>query len=100
VEHASETARYDGLGRRVERTRSLNGVTRSEVFTYDGLSRLTGVTVAGETTSYAYDAFGNRVREQSAAGVRHYDYDAAHQLRRVRSDGPSGALLGRFLFES
>ena len=56
--------------------------TRAITYTYDGLQRLTGATVAGGTNQqYAYDDAGNRtdVWENSAL-VSHQTYNAANQV--------------------
>ena len=47
--------------------------TRTQTFTYDDLQRLLTAAGAYGTTSYAYDAVGNRTQKISDAGGRHGD---------------------------
>jgi YD repeat-containing protein len=59
-----------------------NNVTRT--LTYDLRGRLTSVTIAGATTTIAYDAAGNVIQVTRADGsFLAYRYDAAHRLTQV-----------------
>ncbi|KAB2325720.1 RHS repeat protein [Betaproteobacteria bacterium SCN1] len=59
-------------------TLSLSGVT----FAYDGFDRLVTSTTASETTTYSYNALGERIRKQNQNG-----------LSRIFHYGPDGELL-------
>ncbi len=70
----------------VTRTRTLNGNTASisgqVSFAYDGFGRLVTSTTASETTTYSYNALGERIRKQNQNG-----------LSTIFHYGPNGELL-------
>jgi RHS repeat-associated protein len=63
-------------------------LTRTIVYTYDNLYRLTNATYStGEVFTYTYDPAGNRTTQTTLAGTTVYTYDAANRLTQV--DGQS-----------
>ncbi len=50
--------------------------TKTKTFAYDALYRLTQATGIWGTISYNYDSVGNRLTENSSAGVTNYSYSA------------------------
>jgi RHS repeat-associated protein len=63
-------------------------LTRTIVYTYDNLYRLTNATYStGEVFTYTYDPAGNRKTQTTLAGTTVYTYDAANRLTQV--DGQS-----------
>lgn len=73
----NDSYEYDALGNLTVRTQSMwsDGPRFTEVFSYDGLNRLTSSQVAGEAfKSYSYDAIGNLV---SKTGTGDYVYPAS-----------------------
>ena len=55
-----------------------------EIYEYDALARLTGVTYDGASADYVYDAAGNRVSQATTdGGGLSFEYDAANQLKRT-----------------
>ncbi len=76
--HVTNYLRYNALGKLLEMV-DANGI--STVYTYDVRSRLTSVTSAGQTTSYAYWPTGllKQVTQPDGSSVN-YDYDDAHRL--------------------
>lgn len=89
---SGEVAGYDYVldpnGNRV-RVDIVDGTgTRSELYGYDALDRLTSVDYGdGVSESFEYDANGNRTQRTvvggAAAGLTDYVYDSAQQLRAV-----------------
>ncbi|HLZ71272.1 MAG TPA: RHS repeat-associated core domain-containing protein [Dehalococcoidia bacterium] len=67
--------------------------TGTESYTLDPLNRLTSAAYpnGGGTTSYSYDAVGNRLSLTTAAGTTSYAYDHADQLLSVTPPG-QGAI--------
>lgn len=69
---------YDAAGRKVAETDEMG---RKTTFAYDGVGRLTGVTLAAHTaspitTTYAYDEQGNKTAQIDALGRRtEWSYD-------------------------
>jgi YD repeat-containing protein len=61
---------------------------------YDDLHRLTSVTYPGpSTTTYDFDAFGNREEMTTGAGTTTYDYDDADRLTEVDPPAASPGTL-------
>ncbi len=59
-------------------------MTRTIVYSYDNLSRLTRARYSnGEQYDYAYDAVGNRIRQIISGDTTAYLYDAANRLTMV-----------------
>ena len=58
------------------------GGSRTEIYGYDNLNRLSTVNYGdGQTQSYAFDTMGNRTQKvDSAAGTENYTYNAANML--------------------
>jgi RHS repeat-associated protein len=71
----------DKLGRIVEKTETLGGVTRTWQYDYDLAGRLTDVRRNGTTIHlYDYDANGNRTSHTGPAGTRIGIYDAQDRV--------------------
>lgn len=63
-------------------------ITRTIVYTYDNLYRLTNANYStGELFAYTYDPAGNRKTQTTLAGTNVYTYDGANRLTQV--DGQS-----------
>jgi RHS repeat-associated protein len=81
---------YDRVGNPLQVTRA----DRTETYSYDPLSRVSEVCYAESCAGaqdfvrYAYDAAGNRTREERPSGATTYSYDAADEL--LSQAGPSG----------
>lgn len=59
-------------------------ITRTLVYTYDDLYRLTNANYStGELFAYTYDPAGNRKTQTTLAGTNVYTYDAANRLTQV-----------------
>lgn len=59
-------------------------LTRTLVYTYDNLYRLTEATyTTGESYQYSYDPVGNRLQQIIAGDTTDYLYDAANRLAEV-----------------
>ncbi|WP_315866748.1 RHS repeat-associated core domain-containing protein [Pseudomonas sp. JV414] len=72
-------------------------------YTYDPLDQLTAVTFTdhhgnAQTLSFAYDALGQLLEEQSAAGSLHYHYDELGNL--IQTQLPDGRWLNRLYYGS
>ncbi|HLF95583.1 MAG TPA: DUF6531 domain-containing protein, partial [Methylococcaceae bacterium] len=79
--HVTAYTQYDQHGKPLA-IQDPNGLLTS--LAYDPRGRLTGKTVDGHTTSYAYDAAGNLIRLTLPTGVFYqYGYDAAHRLTDI-----------------
>jgi len=65
----------------------------ADSFAYDHANRLTGATVAGTTTTYAYDGDGIRVA-RTQGSTTGYVYDRASSLPTVIDDGTRRYVLG------
>jgi RHS repeat-associated protein len=78
---------YDAVGNVTSLTTFLPGAATGRVtaYTYDALSRLTGVTdPAGRTTTYAYDQVGNLIQTAYPNGTStEYGYDDLNRLLTV-----------------
>ena len=83
---------YDPADNITTLTDVLNGA-RNQMFTYDGLNRLTqGQGIYG-TQDYSYDGIGNRLNLASSAGVDTYEYaSGSHRLESIT--GPNGTSFG------
>jgi len=90
---------YDALGNLTVRTQSMwsDGPRFTEVFSYDGLNRLTSSQVAGEAfKSYSYDSIGNLI---SKAGTGEYTYPTSgsssvrpHAVSSIQSATPIAGI--------
>lgn len=81
VGHVTTYSTYDDAGRPTSIV-DPNGVTTT--LSYSPRGWLTSRSVAGETTSYAYDAAGQLTRVTSPSGSQvNYQYDPAHRLTQV-----------------
>lgn len=62
-------------------------------YEYDGMGRLEGETVTGngqeETTTYSYDASGNRTEARTEEGTIQNEYDGANRLTQAGEDAVS-----------
>lgn len=74
------TYQYDANGRLTGQTRTGTAADGQSTYTYDDAGRLTGQTTGGTTTTYAWDASGNRIR----SGAKTATYD---ERNRLLSDG-------------
>ncbi|MCL4267259.1 MAG: hypothetical protein KJ069_29035 [Anaerolineae bacterium] len=89
---ASATYERQGIGEPTRITREDGSYV---ILSYDGTLRLTGEDYYGaddtllQSTSYAYDAVGNRQVMTNTAGVHTHTYDAGSRLAGV--SGPSGS---------
>ena len=73
----------DGNGNRT----SVSSSAGTESYAIDDLNRLTEVTFPnGDTTSYTYDAAGNRLAETVNGSVSTYSYDTNGLLTAVGAD--------------
>jgi RHS repeat-associated protein len=82
------TLTYDPDGNRATATDPLG---QTATFSYDSLSRLTGVDYSDPATAdvgYAYDANGNRTSMTDGTGTTTYEFDEAGRLLSVTSPGP------------
>ena len=71
----------DDLGRIIQKTETIGGLTDTYAYGYDGAGRLTLVGRNGVTTaSYAYDANGNRLSRTTPGGTETGTYDAQDRL--------------------
>jgi RHS repeat-associated protein len=73
------------LGPAGNRTQVVEGSGRSVDYGYDNLYRLIQETISeagggGDTISYTYDAFGNRLTRNDTGGNTSYTYDANNRL--------------------
>lgn len=77
------TVRYDAASRITAYTHSggPSPAQYDQVFNYDTVDRLTSVTLAGVTTTYGYDANGNRTQQTGPNVI--YSYDTT--TNRLRS---------------
>jgi RHS repeat-associated protein len=79
---------YDADGNLTKRV-DTHGTT---TYSYDGLNRLTGVTLPDSSTdTYGYDPASNLTTLQDAGGTTTYGYDPANQLTSVLDPGASTA---------
>ncbi|WP_067560891.1 RHS repeat-associated core domain-containing protein [Halofilum ochraceum] len=71
----------DKLGRIVEETETIAGETTTRAYDYDEVGRLTEVRADGTPVHlYSYDANGNRTSHMGPAGTRTGDYDDQDRL--------------------
>ena len=81
---------YDAEGNRVRRSirrRNLPESGGDFTYAYDALNRLINVSCDGNLLrSYSYDAYGNRIWEESSEAHITYSYDAADRLLCVTRD--------------
>ncbi|MBI1877523.1 MAG: hypothetical protein HYR94_04710 [Chloroflexi bacterium] len=70
--------------RLVNQTTLSTTITRTIVYTYDDLYRLTNANYStGELFAYTYDPAGNRKSQTTLAGTNVYTYDNTNRLTRV-----------------
>lgn len=77
---------YDTVGNRTAKTVD----TLQEAYSYDALSRLTGVARAGATPRrwrFGYDSVGNRVSDQTDGIALSGDFDTNNQLQSLTPGG-------------
>jgi RHS repeat-associated protein len=72
----SQGLQYDAVGNPVVSEETLSGTARQESYSYDAVSRLTGVTRNGVSTTFAYGANSTRVRVGSDVAT----FDAQDRL--------------------
>ena len=71
----------DDLGRIIQKTETIGGLTDTYAYGYDGAGRLSLVGKNGTTTaSYAYDANGNRLSRTTPTTTETGTYDAQDRL--------------------
>lgn len=86
---------YDAAGNRLTQVRTKTNVTRSTTYAYDANDRLEREDASdGSAVRYRYDANGNLVERNDAAGQSLYGFDGAGRL--VDAITPSGALSYRY----
>lgn len=78
---AQTTYTRDKLGRITAKSETWTGTSRNESYQYDQAGRLTSATRNGVTTTWSYDANGNRTHEN---GVQVGTYDAQDRLLTYR----------------
>lgn len=77
----TQFTRYDKHGQLLESVEANAVVT---IHTYDLRQRLLSTTIAGQTTSYGYDAAGQLVKvTQADNSLVGYEYDTAHRQKAV-----------------
>lgn len=74
--HGDANYRYDANGNLISKNE--NGKTTT--YSYDGLDRLTNVTIDQASYSYIYDAFNRRLSKQTAAKTEHYLYQGQNEI--------------------
>lgn len=76
---------YDHNGNKTQLTHTpVNGQAVVTQYTYDALNRLTSVTDAQGSTTYGYNAVGNRISEQQPNGISTaYAYNLKNQLTHI-----------------
>ncbi len=89
---------YDLAGNRTQvRVDLSNGTTQTTEYGYDSLNRLQSVTDAEGTTSYGYDAVGNRTSVSYPNGSSEiYQYDTLNRLTRKETYDGTGALVAAY----
>jgi YD repeat-containing protein len=90
----------DTLGRVTQQSETIQGVSNNYTYTYDGAGQLSSVAVNGAvTSSYSYDANGNRLSFTGASGPINGQYDAQDRLIRYGTASygyrDDGQLIGR-----
>jgi RHS repeat-associated protein len=82
---AAESYSYDDTGALVERTRTVNGTTSTDRFSYDADGSLTGVERDGSMVeAYEYDPNGNRTLATVRGGTpQSASYDASDRIESL-----------------
>ena len=88
----SESFGYDENGNRTSHT-DFNGNTHT--FVYDINDRMTAANYADGSTTYSYDAVGNRVQSgiTDTDGTRIWDYSYDTRNRLIEEIKPDGSTL-------
>jgi RHS repeat-associated protein len=89
-------------------TGSSGAVISQNEYTYDGVgNRKTATEKAGSTTTpatseaYGYDPLGNRSYKSDTTGATfYYSYDAANQLKDVRTGSATGTITGALVYDA
>jgi len=90
---------FDIGGNRTEmRVRGEDGVFRRTTFAYDALDRMNAITdqrtTGSLTTTFAFDAIGNRTERNDANGAKtSYAYDSRNRLRQLTTRNAANAVL-------
>ncbi|MCU7841781.1 MAG: hypothetical protein KZQ94_20695, partial [Candidatus Thiodiazotropha sp. (ex Troendleina suluensis)] len=88
---------YDTAGNRTQVRITRGTIVTTTDYSYDSLNRLQSVTDTSGTTSYGYDAVGNRTSvsyPNNSSEV--YRYDSLNRLTRKETHDGTGALVGAY----
>ncbi len=95
---------YNNVGLRSRHIEKIGASTVDYTYGYDELSRLTSVKNTANSAvleAYSYDPLNNRrTKTDSAAAVLAYVYDAANQLKEVRQNTTTGALVASLSYDA
>ncbi|HEX8706037.1 MAG TPA: polymorphic toxin-type HINT domain-containing protein [Myxococcaceae bacterium] len=81
---------YDGLDQLLSAQESRNSGAVSNVYEYDGRSRLKSLRRGNEVVTYTHTASGQRQTVTSPSGTVHYEYDGQDRVQLIQSSqGPS-----------
>jgi RHS repeat-associated protein len=93
---------YNESGDTQTATHTINGVAEERSYSYDGLGRLVKETDSLNTVdleTLAYDPFGNR-RTKTVDGVTYfYSHNALHQIVEIRSGSETGPVVAGFTYD-
>ena len=88
---ASRTLQRDAAGRITGYSHTGNGATGlDQTFAYDNLNRLTAATQGASSTSYSYDATGNRT-QKSVGGTAYTNTISPSSNRMTQVGSPAGS---------
>lgn len=62
--------------------------------------RVANLSAPPSNDAFAYDPIGNRTSKSDSAGPAYYIYDAANQLKEIRSGSPTGPLSAAFIYDA
>ena len=65
-----------------------------KLFTYNHSNQLTGISQGGTNYSYAYNGFGDRLRQTAGGNTVNYVIDSSSGLSQVLADGTNTYLYG------